>query len=96
MHVGNFYFQYLFLIFFDKIYVSVDMSGKKHILSYTYFCVSGHVIVARLKTGFRKMVYDDAVDTHACHDFRLDQLANTIYYKEAGDDNLYFSLLFKS
>ena len=72
------------------------MSGQKHILSYTYFCVSGHVIVARLKTGFRKMVYDDAVDTHACHDFRLDQLANTMYYKEAGDDNLYFSLLFKS
>jgi hypothetical protein len=42
------------------------------------------------------MVYDDAVETHACHDFRLDQLANTIYYKEIGDDNLYFSLLFKS
>jgi hypothetical protein len=42
------------------------------------------------------MVYEDAVDSHACHDFRLDNLASTIYYKEAGDDNLYFSLLFKS
>lgn len=42
------------------------------------------------------MVYDDAVDSHACHDFRLEHLANTIYYKEAGDNNLYFSLLFKS
>jgi hypothetical protein len=72
------------------------MPGKKHSLSYTYFGVSGHVVVARLKSGFRKMVYDDAVETHACHDFRLDQIANTIYYKEVGDDNLYFSLLFKS
>jgi hypothetical protein len=57
--------------------------------------VSGYVFVARLKSGFRKMVYDDAVETHACHDFRL-ELANTIYYKEAGDDNLYFSLLFEN
>jgi hypothetical protein len=72
------------------------MSGKKHSRSYTYFGVSGHVVVARLKSGFRKMVYDDAVDSSACHDFRMDQLANTIYYKEVGDDNLYFSLLFES
>jgi hypothetical protein len=57
--------------------------------------VSGYVFVARLKSGFRKMVYDDAVDTHACHDFRL-ELASTIYYKEGSDSNLYFSLLFES
>jgi len=72
------------------------MSGKKRSLPYTYFGVSGHVVVPRLKSGFRKMVHDDAVETHACHDFRLEQLASTIYYKEAGDDHLYFSLLFKS
>jgi hypothetical protein len=71
-----------------------EHSSRSH--SYTYFGVSGHVVVARLKSGFRTMVYEDAVETHACHDFRLDQLTNTIYYKEAGDDNLYFSLLFKS
>lgn len=62
----------------------------------TYFGVSGYISLARLKSGFRRMVYDDAVDTHACHDFRLDQLTSTIYYKEVGDDNLYFSLLFES
>jgi hypothetical protein len=75
---------------------TVDMTGKKHSNSYTYFGVSGHVVVARLKSGFRKMVYDNAVEFHACHDFRLNPPTKTIYYKEDGDNNLYFSLLFKS
>ena len=81
-----------FLLLFptlNLIYFPVDIPGKKHSHYYTYFGVSGHVVVPRLKSGFRKMVHEDAVETHACHDFRLDQLANTIYYKEAGDDNLY-------
>lgn len=43
------------------------------------------------------MVYDDAVESHAYHDFRLDGIARTIYYKEeAGDNDLYFSLLFET
>lgn len=52
--------------------------------------------MARLKSGFRKMIYQDAVDSHACHDFRLGQDVSSIYYKEEGDNNLYFSLLFES
>ncbi len=56
------------MILFDKIYVSIEMFGRKRSL-YTYFFVSSHIAVASLKYSFRKMVYDDAVDTHAYHDW---------------------------
>jgi hypothetical protein len=58
--------------------------------------VAGHVSVARLKSGFRRMIFQDAVDSHACHDFRMGQGVSSIYYKEPPDNNLYFSLLFES
>lgn len=54
----------------------------------------GTVQVARVKTGFRYLIYQDAVDSHACHDFRIEG-ASSIYYRD-GDDNLHFSLLFKN
>jgi hypothetical protein len=90
------FFKVLLLVFSLEFYFSVGISGMKHSLSYTYFGVSGHVGVSRLKSGFRKLIFDNAIDSHACHDFRLNHLANTIYYKDAVDNNLYFSLLFKS
>lgn len=68
--------------------------GQEHLRSYQYYGVQGTVQVARLKTGFRYLIYQDAVDCHACHDFRINR-ASSIYYLD-GDDNLHFSLLFST
>jgi hypothetical protein len=62
----------------------------------TYFVVHGHVTATGLKAGFRRMLYVDAAHCHAYHDFRMDTDRLTIYYKDASDDKLYFSLLFKN
>jgi hypothetical protein len=42
------------------------------------------------------MIFQDALDSQACQDFRMDQGVSSIYYKEPPDNNLYFSLLFES
>jgi len=87
----------LLILYIFIISNSLVAVGVKRPLSCTYFGVSGRVVDARVRSSFRKMVYDDAVDSHAYHDFRLDGMACTIYYKEeAGDNDLYFSLLFNS
>ena len=52
--------------------------------------------VARLKSGFRKLIFQDAAESHAYHDTRMGQDACSIFYKEAPDNNLYFSLFFGS
>lgn len=77
-----------------QLLFEIGTVGQKHPRSYQYYGVHGTVKVARLKTGFRYLIYQDAVDAHACHDFRIKD-ASSIYYPE-GDDTLHFSLLFKT
>lgn len=61
---------HLFVTFFSFSFSLLLLSGFRRPLSFSYFVVQGHVEVDRLKSGIRQMVFRDAVESHACHDFR--------------------------
>ena len=72
------------------------MVAQWYLSSYKYYVVKGTVFMfsARLKSGFRFLIYQDAVESHACHDFRISR-PTSIYYNDV-DESLHFSLLFES
>lgn len=72
----------------------LPLSDFKSSLPITYYIVEGYIEVPRLKSGFRKLLFYDAVECHAHHDYRMGPEACSIYYKDASDNKLYFSLLF--